>query len=563
MSINAPRVSRATRLRTQLVAEKAIQEYAGVMPETGVPNFALWHYHVHGARLDPMQVVKMTEMWRNPNTIDVSCRRTRKTSTKELYCLQKLATRPFQNEGIVAPRVQQSMNNLLYHLEAIDRSDMLKAYIDYRNGRMQKSDTSYRFANKSGADCYGIMSQVDGDSLTIASLEETDDMPHDRLFSRFMPMLGAAERLGQDPSMGKLDPDVRITGVFKGADVLQTMIDGGQYILLPEVDVYLGLRLGIISAPWAAQMKAEQTPEEWIRQFLCLNRAAKNFIWEKHLRWAISMGIQAGLSMAEPMPGMQYRKRGLVSFGYDHLGHGESETASESCLVVVEQLGGWLTIVYVRFWPAHTDDTVIARDLVSAWAYFNPDAAIGDAYGVGMLTTVNDKLFEQGLTPVDRRTIGGGASVASTWAEWPFAPIRFEGMVKHSMATILRSAIHGRQFAVAAFDEVVHGSPGTYSLPISDASQAFVKLTRQMTNMKAVVNKSKTSYASYQMVNRKVGDDGFDAAMAAAAALVNRTGLDITTMIEMTTRTRDQLLGPRVMPAGLLASRLGQQGTRQ
>ena len=176
----------------------AIMEYAAVQPETGTPNFALWHKHVHGADLDPMQVLKMASMWHNRNTIDISCRRTRKTSTKELFCLQKLATQPFQNEGIVAPRVQQSQNNILYHLDAIDRSEMLKAYLEHRNGRVQKSDTSYRFANKSGADCYGIMSQVDGDSLTIASLEETDDMPHDRLFSRFMPMLGASQRLGQD-----------------------------------------------------------------------------------------------------------------------------------------------------------------------------------------------------------------------------------------------------------------------------------------------------------------------------------------------------------------------------
>ena len=49
--------------------------------------------------------------------------------------------------------------------------------------------------NGSKACAYGIMSQIDGDSLTRASLEETDDMPQDRLMSRFLPMLGAARRL--------------------------------------------------------------------------------------------------------------------------------------------------------------------------------------------------------------------------------------------------------------------------------------------------------------------------------------------------------------------------------
>lgn len=552
MSINAPRVSRAERLRSQSRAEAAIQEYAGVVAATGVPDFALWHKHVHGADLDPMQVLKMATMYRHPNTIDISCRRTRKTSTKELYCLMKLATQPFQNEGIVAPRMQQSQKNLEYQLDAIDRSDMLKAYIEYKNGRMQKSDTSYRFANKSGADCYGIMSQVDGDSLTVASLEETDDMPQDRLMSRFMPMLGASQRLGQQAGAAALNPDIRITGVFKGADVLQQMIDGKQYVLLPEVDVYLGLALGILSKPWVEQMRAEQTPEEWIRQFLCLNRSSTNFIWEKHVRWGMSMGVQAGVAMAEPMPGLKYRKRGLISFGYDHLGHGESATASRSSLVVMEQLGAWATVIFVKSWGATTDDNVIMMDLLSIWSYFMPDCAIGDAYGVGMLTTLNDLLYKHGLTDIDRRTIGDGASIASTWADWPFAPIRFEGMVKHSMATMLRAVIHNRQFAIAGFDEAV-GNEG-----VSPACADFMTLVRQLTNIKAVTNNARASYATYETVNRKIGDDSFDAAMAAVWALTTRSGIDIPTMIEMSRKTREQLLGAGGMPEPMKQSRMAQ-----
>lgn len=557
MSVNNARVSRSARARTANVAEMAIMEYAAVQPETGVPNFALWHKHVHGADLDAMQVLKMTTMWSNRNTIDISCRRTRKTSTKELFCLQKLATQPFQNEGIVAPRVQQSQNNILYHLDAIDRSEMLKAYLEHRNGRVQKSDTSYRFANKSGADCYGIMSQVDGDSLTIASIEEIDDMPHDRLMSRFMPMLGASARLGQSADSAPLVPDIRVTGVFKGADVLQTMIDSKQYLLLPEVDVNLGQALGILTPAWCEQMRAEQTPEEWIRQFLCLNRSSTNFIWEKHITWAKSMGIAANIAMAEPMPGMTYRKRGLISFGYDHLGHGENPSASRSCLVVAEQLGGWITIPFIKYWPAHEDDELIKRDLISLWEYFKPDAAMGDAYGVGMLTGVNDILFAKGLTAVDRRTIGDGKSVASTWVDWPFAPVRFDGMIKHSMATVLRSCVHGRQFAIAAFDDVMHGRPGVYDIGISDACKHFVDFARQLANMKATKNDAPGSYASYGMVNTKIGDDGFDAGMAAIAALINRTGVDIATIIETSRKTREQLLG-NGMPAGMLASRMHQ-----
>jgi hypothetical protein len=79
-------------------------------------------------------------------------------------------------------------------LDAIKRSEILKAFILYEQGRPQLKDTSFQFVNKSKATAYGIMSQIDGDSITIADLEEVDDMPQERLFSRFLPMLGAARR---------------------------------------------------------------------------------------------------------------------------------------------------------------------------------------------------------------------------------------------------------------------------------------------------------------------------------------------------------------------------------
>ena len=140
--------------------------------------------------------MKMQEMDDRKNTVDFSCRRTGKTAVKEMYCLEYLATHPFQEEGIVAPRLQQSQTNLMYHLDAIRRSPILTGYIAHKNGRRQMADLRYQFENGSKAVCYGIMSQIDGDGLSIGSLEEIDDMPADRLFSRFLPMLGSARRLG-------------------------------------------------------------------------------------------------------------------------------------------------------------------------------------------------------------------------------------------------------------------------------------------------------------------------------------------------------------------------------
>lgn len=545
-----PRVTAADRITIANRAEQAIMKFARPDPETGLRPHALWHKYVHNVTLDPVQVLKMVEMDQNPNTIDVSCRRTGKTAGKEMYLLEHLATMPHQDLGVVAPRQQQAQTNLTYHLEAIQRSSMLASYIGYKNGRKQQSDTKFQFANDSGASAYGIMSQIDGDSLTAASLEETDDMPAERLLSRFLPMLGAARRLGVDPGAASFKPQIRITGVFKGADVLQTLLDSGQYKLLPAVDVYLGIQLGILNEKFMLEMRAQLPEGEFIRQFLCMNVASQNFIWEKHLRRAMAVGLQAGLQVASPMPGGRYKKRGLVSFGYDHTGHGESLTASKSALVVTEQIGNFITFPFVKTWPAGTDDKVIENDLIGFWQYFMPDVALGDAFGVGMLTSLNDRLFALGLTDIDRRTIGDGDSTATTWADWPFAPIRFGGMVKHSMASALKTAFHNGNAAIPYIDTGMDAlrddanvvwTPPRDKMTIDELAADYILFVRQLGNIKA--ESTKNDYMSYKMAEPRLGDDLFDAAMAAVWAMSTRGADLVPAVIGARTQTRAQLLG--------------------
>lgn len=513
-------------------------------------DHGLWHKHVHNVDLDPVQILKCMEMDANPNTIDVSCRRTGKTAVKELHTLKYLATTPMQELGIVAPRLQQSQNNLNYHTDAIRRSPMLKAYVAHKNGREQLKDTGYQFANGSKASAYGIMSQIDGDAISIASIEEVDDMPQDRLLSRFLPMLGSARRMGVDKAVS-FKPQIRVTGVFKGADVIQSLLDSKQYHLLPVINVYLGMEMGILNQAFMQEMRAQLPEGEFIRQFLCKNVSAQNHIWEKYIRKAMSVGLQAGLSIADPLPGQKYKKRGLISLGYDHTGHGESLNASKSAAVVTEQIGNFVTFPFVKSWPAGTDDKVIEMDLLGIWKYFDPDYAMGDAYGVGMLTSLNDRLFANGLTDIDRRAIGNGDSTATTWSQWPFAPIRFEGMVKHSMAMALRAAFHNGQAAIPYFDDSrdiaeAKAAANVVWMPdgISNSlngPEEWVSFVRQLANIKAVPTKS--SYSSYKMVNIKLGDDFFDAACASVWALVTRGASDVPTHISHGIKSRAQLLG--------------------
>lgn len=545
------RIGAQERVRLSNRAEVEIMRYATPDPDTGSLPHGLWHKHVHGVTLDPMQVLKMMEMDRHRNTIDFSCRRTRKTSCKELYNLEKLFTRPFHELGIVAPRERQAQNNLAYHLDAIRRSDMLKSYIAFKSGRQQLADQKYEAVNGSKASIYGIMAQIDGDSLALASLEEVDDMPADRLFSKFLPMLGAVERLGSEV---KIEPEIRITGVFKGADTLQRLRSSGNYHVLPTVDVYLGIEMGIIREDWRAQQASQMTNEEYLRQLLCRNIASRNLIWENHIRRAMAVGLQAALEAAGPLPGRQYKRRGLIGFGYDHTGHGESGTASKSCLVVVETIGNYITFPFVVFWPAGTDDKVLESALYALWDYFRPDVAIGDAYGVGMLTGLNDRLYNNGLTMIDRHTIGDGRSTATTWAEWAFAPLRFDGMQKHSMATTLKNVFHNGRAALPyiddAFPVIEDGAENAVSIirlpkPLSalaDIEGDYALLVRQLANIKPEKNDS-GSYDSYKMADPKVGDDGFDAAMAAVWGIATRGAELMPTTIGSRTQTREQLLG--------------------
>lgn len=493
-------------------------------------DHALWHKHIHGTDLDPMQILKCIEMDQHRATIDFSARRTRKTSIKELYCLKELATNAFQEEGIVAPRLQQAMTNIAYHTDAIRRSPALRAYIYWKSGRERLTDSGYEFVNRAKAYAFGILSQIDGEALTIASLEEVDDLPQDRLLSRFLPMLGGASRLGA-PREANFKPSVRISGVFKGADTLQRLIDTKQYHVLPAVNVYLGIELGILNEAQIMSLRHQLPGAEWIRQYLCKNISAMNHIHELWVRRALTVGLRSKMERAGPLPGQRYKKRGVISFGYDHTGHGESGSASKSALVVIEQIGNFSVFVYVRTWTAGTDDKVIEGDLFGLWEYFRPDYAIGDAYGVGVLTSLNDRLYSHGLTDIDRRSIGDGQSTGSTWQSWPFAPLRFEGMVKHSMASALRSAFSNGQACIPYFDTTdAHASDNDWL--------AFV---RQLVNIKA--EPTKASYASYKMADTKVGDDLFDAAMAAIWGLVVRGAVDVPPVIGSRTQTREQLLG--------------------
>jgi len=330
------RMTRSQRLEAQNVAEREIMRFAD--------DRVLWFKHVLGIDIDPIQAVKMDLMDEHQFTVDYSCRRTRKTSAKELYNLFKLATEPDHELNIVAPRVDQAKDNIKYHLDGIRNSPILSAYIDYENGRRQIGQQNYRFANRSAARAFGIMSKLDGLNTTIADVEEADDLPDDRLWNIYMPTLGGTEQLFAKNRENKHPPVARFTGVLKGNELLAKLTRNPKFHLLPIVDVHLGLEMGLLARDWYDLQKQEMPRDDYLRQLCCVITESRNFIWERYIRAAMKRGgIMQGLEPTVIDPLGHFEPLGVdsvVCFGWDAGGHGESDHASRYALEVVEHFRG-------------------------------------------------------------------------------------------------------------------------------------------------------------------------------------------------------------------------------
>lgn len=555
----AERVTGAQRVKLANVAEREIMRHAD--------DHALWFKHVLGVDLDPIQEIKMELMDKNPFTLDPSCRRTRKTSTKELYNLKKCATEPDHGLSILAPREDQAKTGLNYHLEGIRNSEILNAYIAIKEGKRRISDTSYTFHNGSTAQVFGMMSKMDGIDTTIASVDEVDDLIQERLWNRFMLTLGASQKLYQK-RQGNINKTARFTGVFQGLDLMSNLcaksvhcdwnrklmphllralntdgngdeLEGYRFFCLPIIDVHLGLQFGTLDEATYQLSCQGLTEDQYKRAFLCIPTEGRNFFKERHLRMMQKRGLMAGLEPAPPIPGARYQKRGLVVICFDKGGHGESESASKNSAHVLEQWGNYTLWLWGKEWPADEDDKVIERELVDWWRYYRPDGGMGDAFGASLLADLNDILLSEGLIDTDRREFGG--SSASSWEHWAFAPQRMEGMQKHLMYTSLERGIRGGTFLTPLVSDDRRHDPGY---------EVLARLIAQLGNIKS--EKTRKAYDSYSAVKKQLGDDNPDAVAFGIWWLVNRGAIMPPAFVDSLATGREAVLSG--------ASRLEQMG---
>ena len=103
------------------------------------------------------------------------------------------------------------------------------------------------------------------------------------------------------------------------------------------------------------------------------------------------------------------------------------------------------------------------------------------------------------------------------------------------MASAWRGGFHHNRAAFPYGDQASEHEP-----------PEWLAFCRQLANMRA--EPTKASYSSFKMADPKIGDDLFDAAMAAVYALLTRGLADAPAVIETRKVSRQSLLG---LPAGM------------
>ena len=515
------------RIEMAVVAEREILRYKD--------DQIKWCKHVVGIDLDPIQQLKFHLMDKHLNTVDVSARRTRKTTAKELHTLKRLATEPDHEHNIVAPKEDQSKESFTRNIaEAVRRSPILLAYILWKNAKRQLSDVGLEFLNHSRSKCFGITSNLDGINSTIADIEECDDLDEDRLRDRFL-----LTRLGTETLFAqgvKKEKSVRITGVYKGAGLIDKFIDDPNYFTLPVIDCWDGVAAGIIDEPAVRTDMAGMSDDMILRSLLCRRSSARNFFHERHLRRMMTRGNMFNLEPVVPIPGSVYEKRSPVSMTGLYLdigGHGESDHPSRYACSVFEYLNNNVFLLFARDWEATTPKDVIVRDVVDIWDFFRPSEkfSYADAYGAAIISDICDTLFDRKIAHINRRDFAG--SSATAWTNWPFVPIRMDGFLKHAAYTYAQQAIHaGRVFTPLVTDS-------NRNIP---EYAAIEKIIEQLKNIKAV--KTSKNYDSYQMIKKRIGDDYADAWALGFYALGTQGLLQVPTIIEGDYVTRESILNP-------------------
>lgn len=468
------------RIEVSIAAEKEIQRYKD--------NNVLWCKNICNVDLFPHQAMWMDQMDRFPMTSVVAAPRVGKTFSVEMHGLKACAVNPWEDYRVFAPSEKQATDSLKYHIDSILSSPVLSAFVETRLGRKQVRASGYAFQNGSNAEVFGQAARLDGVNATIIRGEEFDDLDMDIWKDRILARGMAKNRNGQPTR-------IRITGVIQGKENLYNLEDDENYHVLPKIDIYDGLALGVIDEAYVKPLRDAYTDDQWLRNCCVRYVESRNFFWSTYLRKMQKSGNKMNLMPVVPVHGGRYESAGTVALSLDMGAQGGSETASKYSLQVVERIGLYKRWLYgEEFEPTINPKTLIDR-VLAIWDFFRPVGGHGDAFDANLIANINDALYAEGLIGYNRQK-EHAENKSENWKFWTLQPIRFAGSVKHLMFKGLQDSIHQELFFTPL---IIKDDPQYDNL---------AKLVRQLENIRAV--QGGAAYLNYEMIKKSVGDDNVD-----------------------------------------------------
>jgi len=499
-------------------AEEAIMRFSD--------NTVLWIKDKTGQEADPWQQIAIREIEEHPNTLICWPPRFGKTWSMEAVNLKELACNPGENLMIFAPKQEQANNALKEHLDWIESSDILRNFIAVRRGKRQLSETKYEFWNRSRAKTFGILGHFDSEEASIIRGEEWDDIDYDIWVNRVIARGGRKNRSG-------LPTRFRLSGTIQEGKGNMFRIFNDGFHKVTRFDIYDGLSFGIYDENAIARAKAEMTDDEWLRIYLLIFTEAKNFIWESYLRECLKYALEIGWEGIEYRPGGEYNPRGIVYAGFDCGHSGQKKIHSVYRFDVIEILGDTVLWLNAKEWESTTDPTLIKRDILEWWRYYNISAAYGDALKANDIAMINDDLFDHGLIRTDRTK--NPENKPRDWDKWDFAPKWNSGKNKYLWGLITKGKIEAKKFVIPYFDRKDD----------REIAQMARRLIRALLNVRIVVNN--TSYPTLEVIKPEIGDDPFDAINMAMACANDRQVIPLDV-------SKIQTTGQPIVTSGLRTS---------
>jgi len=476
--------------------EREIQRYRG--------DHYLWHKHVSGITLNPHQCAWMAEMdAKGDSHLLIGSRRIRKSFTAAAYLLEEAACLKYSEINVHAPALEQSKRNLRFMADMVLNSEILLAYIDERLGEGIGKE-HIEFMNRSLIQAKGQASSVDGLGATHQWYEEFDDMEWDTVLTRIWP---TGSQIKDDHDYGGHVACFRIvTGTIKGIGNIHALefpdddlISGGNlgFNILPKLNCWHGIAMGIIPENDILQIRAYMTPHQFGRTYLVVYVESSAFYPDKWVRFCQDVDYLPVTVLYDP--DYTYASIGEVTLGIDAAGAGSGDDSSLWAATFTEKIGNRVYWLYSQEWQPNERPDKVRDDIVALCGYFRPITGFGDAFDTAFLYDLNRKMYTEGIIRTDVRQYQNKQG-AEGWDRWFIKPLRFTGPAKHVMHERMQKYIYSGTFR---YPSVVEDD---------DRYTALEKLLRQFGNVKA--ERTGAGYNKYDVMNLRLGDDLVDSCIA-------------------------------------------------